>query len=269
MSKKLTTEEFIERAREIHGDKYDYSNVVYINARSNVYITCNMCNHVFNQTPDHHVNRGDGCPKCRDVNNGKNKRLSVDEIIKRSIIANHNRYDYSITTYALYHNRMVFICPIHGKVSQYVKHHINGVGCPKCKESKGEQKIRLYLEQNDIEYIRENTFDDCKYKRLLPFDFYLPKHNICIEFDGEQHFNPVRYSKDNTLMISKLHNIHIRDDIKTRYCIKNNIGLIRIPYWDINNINTILHDNITRNVVRVSPLELGCIMSSNYRMINI
>ena len=78
----------------------------------------------------------------------------------------------------------------------------------------------------------------------LLYDFYIPSHNICIEFDGEQHFIPARYSKNKSKMISNLHNIQYRDKIKTKYCMDNNIQLIRIPYTDINNIHDILHKHL-------------------------
>ena len=70
----------------------------------------------------------------------------------------------------------------------------------------------------------------------LPFDFYLPKYNICIEYDGQQHYKIDCFN--NTLL--DLMNLRYRDDIKTNYCQQNNIKLIRIPYWDFDNIESIL-----------------------------
>lgn len=83
-------------------------------------------------------------------------------------------------------------------------------------------------------------------KRPLPFDFYLPNTNTCIEFDGEHHYNAPRYSKNKNKMRDKLLLVNKHDNIKSQYCDSNNITLIRIPYWNINNIQSILsviHNN--------------------------
>jgi hypothetical protein len=101
-----------------------------------------------------------------------------------------------------------------------------GKGCPRCNESHGEKNIGSYLSMNNITYIPQCTFDGCKDKRKLPFDFYLPELNICIEYDGEQHFKAVDYfGGKEGLKIRQLH-----DQIKTDYCKNNNISLLRIKY---------------------------------------
>lgn len=64
-------------------------------------------------------------------------------------------------------------------------------GCPICKESNGENIVRKYLSDNHIKYIPQHRFKDCRDKNPLPFDFYLPKYNTCIEYDGEQHFKAI------------------------------------------------------------------------------
>lgn len=94
------------------------------------------------------------------------------------------------------------------------------------KQSSSENIIEKFLLKNEIIYEKQKRFKDCKYKRTLPFDFYLPNLKICIEYDGKQHFEPVPYwNGEKGLEITKL-----RDQIKTDYCIKNNIKLIRIDY---------------------------------------
>lgn len=107
-------------------------------------------------------------------------------------------------------------------------------GCPKCQYSLsiGERKVKEILESKKIQYIQQYRFEDCKYKMYLPFDFYLPQLNICIEYQGEQHYNKHSrfYSEE----------LPIRDQIKEQYCKDNNIRLIVIPYWDFENIETYL-----------------------------
>lgn len=130
------------------------------------------------------------------------------------------------------------ICPIHGEFWQKASIHIAGSNCPKCKSSKGELSIISFLSEHDIKYIQEKRFNDCKYKSYLKFDFYLPELNICIEFDGKQHFKPNEFfGGDEALEETK-----IRDEIKNKYCENNNIKLIRIRYDEC------IDDKLTENL---------------------
>jgi len=123
--KRSSTEEFIEKAKSIHGDKYDYSKVEYVNSNTNVEIICST-HGSFYQKPLNHLN-GQGCPKC----SGKN--LTTNELIdlfnkKHS----NNRYDYSKVNYELMHKKVCIICPEHGEFWQTPSKHLLGQGCPKC-----------------------------------------------------------------------------------------------------------------------------------------
>lgn len=102
--------------------------------------------------------------------------------------------------------------------------------------SNGEKKITEYLQQENIFFHKEKTFDDLIYVSNLRFDFYIPKQNIAIEFDGIQHYKPVGYFGGNDAFIET----QKRDKLKDIYCKEKNIKLVRIPYFEINNINTIL-----------------------------
>lgn len=99
--------------------------------------------------------------------------------------------------------------------------------CPTCtkKISKGELLIKHILHEYNIMYIYQYRFDDCKDKRTLPFDFYLPDYNSCIEFDGQYHFFPI--ISEEILKQTIKH-----DNIKNKYCKDNNIPLLRIPYYE-------------------------------------
>ncbi|MBS4894063.1 MAG: hypothetical protein KHZ90_09870 [Veillonella parvula] len=118
----------------------------------------------------------------------------------------------------------------------------NGISCPVCNESKGEKTIRLYLENNNIKFKQEYVFADCKHKYTLPFDFYIPNYNLCIEFDGIQHFEVREHFGGN----KEFKNTQIRDEIKNKYCKDNNINLLRIPYWKLDNIENILDEEFDR-----------------------
>jgi very-short-patch-repair endonuclease len=104
--------------------------------------------------------------------------------------------------------------------------HLRGSGCPLCKESKGEEEISKLLKENNIKFIRQHKFDDCRDKSRLPFDFYIPLLNMCIEYDGLQHFKPILYFGGQ----DKFEKTINRDKIKNDYCEKSGIILIRISY---------------------------------------
>ena len=112
-----------------------------------------------------------------------------------------------------------------------VKENYTSQTCPKCskKESRLELKTREWLEENNIPFIPEYRFDDCRDIRSLPFDFKCNWHNkiILIEVDGGQHYYITQWTNKDDL-ISQKH----RDNIKTKYCIDNGYTLLRIPFWD-------------------------------------
>ena len=124
MATKLTTEEFIAKAREVHGDKYDYSRVNYVNAKTKVEIICPE-HGSFWQTPTNHLN-GKGCPKCV----GRIK--TTEEFIKRAKAVHGDKYDYSRVNYVGATVKVEIICPEHGSFWQTPANHLNGKGCSKC-----------------------------------------------------------------------------------------------------------------------------------------
>jgi len=242
MSKKLTTTEFIERAIKIHGNKYDYSNVEYVTSREKVKIYCNVCHHEFYQRPDSHINKKDGCPICKINLNADRCRHTNEIFIKNAIYVHGNKFDYSSVEYINANTPVVIKCNKCGNIfNQRPSKHIHRKdGCPICKQSKGESKIQQILTKLNIVYIQEYSFDDCRYKYPLKFDFYIPKYNICIEYDGRHHFESVKdFGGDDEFV-----KIKIRDNIKTSYCNKNGIKLIRIPYTKFDAIEDILTQSI-------------------------
>ena len=116
---------------------------------------------------------------------------------------------------------------------------INGGGY---NASKGERKISEILDRMNIFYIPQHRFNECRYKNPLPFDFYLPQHNICIEYDGALHYESItHFGGDENLEYTQK-----RDKIKSEYCEKHKIKLIRIPYWEFDNIEYILKKKINQ-----------------------
>lgn len=226
--KKLTNKEFITRARNIHGDIYDYSLVNYINSKTKVKIVC-IKHSVFQQRPNDHLS-GYGCRKCQYERTSTLNKFTNKEFIKRGRKVHGDKYDYSECEYVGYENKISIICPEHGVFQQTPHNHLSGYGCSVCKESLGEKEIRLFLEENKIEYVREKTFENCKDLKPLKFDFYLPNKNWLIEFDGIQHYESIDYFGGTSGLI----NNKKRDKIKNSFMMKHGMKLLRLPYVLLN-----------------------------------
>ena len=127
MPNRLTTEEFIEKAKVMHGDKYDYSLVDYKNNKIRVKINCPI-HDIFEQTPNIHLS-GCGCPKC-----GGNIKLTTKEFIEKAKTVHDDKYDYSSVKYNDRQTKVKIICPEHGPFEQRPHGHLQGSGCPKCKQ---------------------------------------------------------------------------------------------------------------------------------------
>jgi len=126
MSKKITTEEFIKKAKSVHGDKYDYSKVDYVNNSTKISINCPIHGE-FEQRPNDHLS-GKGCSKCSGV-----CKSTTEEFILKVKAIHGNKYDYSKVDYANAHKKVIIICPKHGEFKQEPNSHLRSVGCPKCK----------------------------------------------------------------------------------------------------------------------------------------
>lgn len=114
-----------------------------------------------------------------------------------------------------------------------------GIGCPSCNSSKGEKQVEEYLKENLIPYKAQHTFNGCRYKKKLPFDFYLPTLNVAIEYDGIQHFEPVEVFGGKESFELQV----IKDNIKNIYCKDKGIKLIRIPYT-VDDIGEFLDEGL-------------------------
>jgi len=222
-NKKLTTDEIIEKFSKFHNKKYDYSLMIYKNMKTNINIICNQLfsdgtiHGVFSQNPNTHKTHG--CPACA--------KIYTEDFIKNSIIIHKDKYDYSLVNYISAKTKVEIICKKHGEFNQTPNNHLLGDGCPRCRESKGELIIHNFLKENNIEYFTQKTFKGCKHKNLLRFDFFIEKYNLCIEYDGSQHFKIwKRFEKNDDNLKLRI----LRDNIKNKYCLDNKINLLRIKY---------------------------------------
>lgn len=224
--KSKTTEEFISQANIVHNNYYDYSSTKYKNYLNKVKIICPIHGE-FDEFPTEHIFKKSGCKKCGIEKTKKFTVLGLDKFIEKSNKIHYNKYDYSKVTYINSYTKVEIICPKHGPFFQKPCDHLHSkAGCPTCKESKGEAFITSILKQYNINSKPQKSFSDLIHKKLLYFDFYLTELNMCIEFDGEQHFRSVEYwGGEEAFKI-----LQYRDKLKNEYCIKNNIPLLRLTY---------------------------------------
>jgi very-short-patch-repair endonuclease len=225
--RKLTKQEFIDKVKPLHSIEYSYPDE-YIHSRIKMTITCPIHGD-FKQTPFQHM-RGMGCPHCRIDKIKKYATYNNQEFIDKVNKTHNNKYTYKYVSET--DKFIIAICPIHGEFTQSRKQHLIGHGCQLCKSSKGELKVKKFLEDNNIKFIPQHTFNDCLgIKNKLPFDFYLPEYNVLIEFDGKQH-----YCGWNN-RIDSLNEIQETDAIKNKYCADNCIRLLRISYKEISLVD--------------------------------
>ena len=226
------TESFIRESKKIYGNKYDYSKVQYVDAKTKVCIICPKHGE-FWVTPNNHL-RGRGCYNCGREVCAKKQSLSTQQFIDKAREVHGDKYDYSKANYTNNHTEVCIICPIHGEFWQKPMKHLSGHGCPKCSESKLETMVRVMLEENNIEYIQECGYDTFKWLKKQRFDFYLPKYNIAIECQGEQHYFPVSFGcLSESAVRERLKNIIKYDKRKKEGCEKNGIKLL---YFTTENL---------------------------------
>lgn len=218
----FNTEDFISQSNIIHGFMYTYDKTVYVASDKKVTITCSHHGDFF-QEPHVHL-KGHGCSRCTNKHN-----YSTDEFINAANQTHNCRYYYHLTDYTNNNTKVRVICSTHGEFEQNPYLHMNGSGCPDCVSestaSKAVSEMITWLNENNIDYVMEYKIPECKNINPLPFDFYLPKYNILIEYDGKQHFSSTSWGGEDGLKKRV-----INDQIKTEYCSSNNITLIRIKY---------------------------------------
>lgn len=207
----------------------------YVNLKTKIKHECLVCGYRWDVLPDNMLHMPNGCPKC-----GKRAPLTKDDVVRR--VAEIDDSIEVVGDYVDYNTKIAFRCKKCDNVWLAQPNNIfSGTGCPRCKSSKGEKEISRVLDELHINYGTQFKFQDCKDEHSLPFDFYIPDKNICIEYDGKQHFEPCTFggiTKERAAENFELAKEH--DKIKDEYCQANNITLIRIPYWEYENIEQIL-----------------------------
>jgi hypothetical protein len=216
----------------------------YTGANTILHLICNN-NHQYKCSYNSFVNQNKKCLKCNGyyINN-------TEEALKY-LLKKCKEKNYKLNTdikfiYHGYDTKINLICDKNHKwnTTSYNRFINDESSCPYCNESKGEKCIETYLKENNIKYERQYKFKTCKNIRPLPFDFYLPDYNTCIEYQGKQHLgNNSRYIKK----LSDFEYIIKNDKIKREYCENNDINFIEIIYIDKKNIEKLLDYQLKNN----------------------
>ena len=325
----LSLQEFIEKARKVHGDKYDYSSVEYKNSGTKVKIFCIKCSKYFYQTPGSHLN-GRGCPLCGKEKSSKATRTIFSDFVEKARRVHGDRYDYSKSEQDYKNNKskITITCRLHGDFIQKVNTHLNGHGCPMCGYDSVSEKLRIDIPEfvrraneihgvgkydyskitdlkggttdrviihcntcgNDfeqvainhllgcgctnckssagerlvLEYLINNGIQPKRYVRLFgvstvrsyvvpDFLFSIDSNQFWIEYQGEQHYKFIPWIHNND--ISEFKTQLTRDFDVREYCKVNNIILIEIPFI-LNTyskvaefLDNVLYNGIDPNII--------------------
>ena len=177
--------------------------------------------------------KGSGCKQCMIENMTNDVKDVITNLQKKGF--------HLLSKYKNNQEKIVLQCE-KGHIFNATYDNIvnNNSGCPICNESKGEKNIRKILKKYNIKYIPQYKFDNCKFYKCLPFDFYLPDYNCCIEYYGIQHYKIIKHFGGYETFIDR----KIRDTVKTKFCVDNNIKIIRISYLEFNDIEKILKNEL-------------------------
>lgn len=229
MKQKCTTQQFVEKARKVHGDFYDYSRVDYQGNKVKVTVICPVHGE-FQQTPSDHLS-GRGCRKCSYEQRGINSRISQEEFERRAHIRWGSRFKYG--KYTGMHSYIEVTCPEHGVFLVTPHNHLMGCGCPRCQETSGEFLIRKYLEDNRYSYksqvriVLPKTINGINI--MIP-DFIVFANNkkYIIEYNGIQHYQYIPFFHSGG--VSDFNKQQTRDNLLRTLCKRSNIKLIEIDY---------------------------------------
>ena len=166
---KSTTKNFVERAKEVHGDKYDYSKVDYKNSTTPVKIFCKVHGY-FDQTPKSHL-RGRGCHTCAVKLRSNSIRKTTEDFIERAKDVHGSRYNYNKVDYKSVRDKVIIICPTHGDFEQLPSRHLQGNGCYKCNVGFSSDSKLSLLSDSDVEHLSTHQLIELIGQNLLPADF--------------------------------------------------------------------------------------------------
>jgi hypothetical protein len=232
-----TVKELLKEFEVVHPHKYIYPKFKYHSCFQKIKIICKI-HGSFLQGIDDHL-QGRGCQEC-----GGKLKSNVQEFIAKCIIIWEDTYDLSRYVYANSRTKGIVRCRKinHGYFLVSPNNFLRGKGCPKCSSSQGERYIREWLIDRGIFFEEQKKFNGCRHKGQLSYDFYIPSLNLLIEFNGEQHFKPIKWFGGP----KTYGDIKKRDAIKTKWAKDNNYQLLHIKYTDFYRVGEILEKEVLK-----------------------
>lgn len=230
-----TKEQFLTLANKVHNNKYDYSQMHYVNYSTKIKIICPIHGEFYQNPRDHLYTTG--CPKCGKEKANTSKTYTTQEFIQKATKTHFNKYDYSKVNYIKSNQKVCIICPEHGEFWQTPASHLQGEGCSKCRLV-GQTKLYNKLKEAfpDLDIIFEADSKVVNWIGNQRIDIYIPKVNIAIELMGPQHYKEIPYFKKG----SSLKITQERDNRKRIKCKQNNCSLYELKYYytkeDFNNL---------------------------------
>jgi hypothetical protein len=251
--KNMGCDTFAQKAKKIHGNKYDYSTVIYKNIKTPINIKC-LLHGIFTQTPNSHLN-GSGCPKCGKIESSK--KLSVlyaqtpREFLQKANKIHNNMYDYNKSNYINNRIKIEIVCKKHGGFWQTPNSHLQREGCPKCvhKISKSETEFLNYLKIPDTQRNRQ-----CK---ILKFKVDGIKNNKIFEFLGDYyHGNPRKFDSDNYNQIchKTFGELYENTINKFKLLKENNYDVYYMWEYDWNRWSK---NKLVRNIFPIKKYKVG------------
>lgn len=236
--------EFIDKANKIHNFKYNYSKSNYVDHLTKICIICPEHGE-FWQTPAGHLT-GRGCKLCKNLKLSLDRRSNVDDFKNKASLIHKNLYDYSNVEYINAQTKILIKCKIHGDFLQTPNHHLQGQGCPICKQSKGEKIVEEILIKYNIPFKREVTFttnEIVRNTKKFRIDFVINKNDVLyfIEYNGLQHYEPIEFFGGETSFI-----LQQKRDKYVRGLVSRNVHKLKLLEISYKNSIEIIENKIIK-----------------------
>lgn len=220
----------------------------YVRNKAKIKCKCLVCKNEWETLPSNLI-QGSGCQKCASQKKKEDFSKTHEEFVKE--LKSKNPKIKVIGKYVNNKTKILCECITCGHTWNVEPGNLlkeNGTGCPKCNFSKGENKIDKFLNQYCITNIPQKKFDDLIGIKgwKLSYDFYIPSFNLLIEYQGEQHYHPIKFGKTIEYGKKRLKTQQMNDSIKREYAKRHNIELLEIPYWEFENIEKILESRLVK-----------------------
>lgn len=225
-----------------------YSNCLYKNANTIVEVRCNLFGH-------HHstylqrtssIGKTNICPECVKTREARKQGENLIEKINTILFDHKQNFKFDGEIERNYKGIIFYAlkCRECECLEWEREKYIKSVKCKVCfpNDSKGESKIIEYLKNLEIPFEKQKKFNGLKNEKELRCDFYIPKFNLIIEFDGHQHYYPIAFFKGFESFKKTIK----CDWIKNRYTLKNRINILRIPYFNYDKIESLIYQAINR-----------------------